>query len=380
MATIKLMRINMACFEISLQAKLSRQTCQRRFAFLNRSVFTFQNTVVRCAFVRENGISSRRRHGRLCRIFCFRFTIGVISVNLRLNRKLQIANKMSPRLRTLLILGRVSNLPTVWSNCLAGWWLSGGENFWKLPFLFLGVSALYIGGMFLNDAFDTDFDRQRRPSRPIPSGAISIESVWAFGWTWLALGILLLIFCGKTAGALAVVLTICILIYNAAHKAITASPWLMGLCRFWVYVIAGSAGANGLGGNSIWCGFALALYIAGLSFVAQRKSFRGEVPLWPLLLLAAPIFLAMLMNAGDARKAAMLLSLVLVLWVARCGRAIFLPLGEVNVGRTVSGLLAGIVFVDWLAVAPQLSHPLSFAVFVPLFGATLWLQRFVPAT
>jgi len=104
---------------------------------------------------------------------------------------------MPPRLRTLLVLGRVSNLPTVWSNSLAGWWLSGQGNFWKLPFLFLGVSALYTGGMFLNDAFDAEFDRQRRPGRPIPSGAISAETVWAFGWSWLALGILLLIFAAR---------------------------------------------------------------------------------------------------------------------------------------------------------------------------------------
>ena len=30
------------------------------------------------------------------------------------------------KLRTLLVLGRVSNLPTVWSNCFAGWLLAGG--------------------------------------------------------------------------------------------------------------------------------------------------------------------------------------------------------------------------------------------------------------
>jgi hypothetical protein len=70
------------------------------------------------------------------------------------------------KFRTLLVLGRVSNLPTVWSNCLAGWWLGGGGNFWKLPFLLLGVSALYTGGMFLNDAFDAEFDRQRRAGTP----------------------------------------------------------------------------------------------------------------------------------------------------------------------------------------------------------------------
>ena len=229
----------------------------------------------------------------------------------------------------MLVLGRVSNLPTIWSNCLAGWWLSGGGNLWKLPFLFLGVSALYTGGMFLNDAFDEEFDRQRRPARPIPSGLISADAVWKFGGAWLAAGILLLIFCGKIAGALAVVLAICILIYNAVHKAVTASPWLMGLCRFWIYVIAGTSAAH-FNGNSIWCGIALAFYIVGLNCVARRESFRGTVSYWPLMLLAAPVFLAMLMNAGDARKAAMFVAVVLVLWVARCARTVFFG-GEINV-------------------------------------------------
>jgi hypothetical protein len=282
------------------------------------------------------------------------------------------------QLRKLLILGRVSNLPTVWSNCLAGWWLSGGGNVWKLPLMFFGVSALYTGGMFLNDAFDADFDRQRRASRPIPSGAISQEAVLRWSLIWLGGGALSLIAIGKATGLLALALLICIIIYDASHKAITASPWLMGLCRFWVYVIAGTTAANGLNGNSIWCGVALAFYIVGLSYVARRESFRGPIPYWPLLLLAAPIFLAMLMNAGDARKAAMILSLALALWVARCTRTIFIG-GEINVGRIVSGLLAGIIFVDWLAVAPQCPRELS-AVFLILFGATLWLQRFVPAT
>jgi len=42
-------------------------------------------------------------------------------------------------------------------------------------------------------------------------------------------------------------------------------------------------------------------------------------------------------------------------------------------------LLAGIVFVDWLAAAPACPHWLSFT-FLVLFGATLGLQRYVPAT
>ena len=281
-------------------------------------------------------------------------------------------------LRTLLILGRVSNLPTVWSNCLAGWWLGGGENFANLPFLFFGVSALYVGGMYLNDAFDADFDRQHRPERPIPSGAISLPAVWGWGLAWLGLGALSLIFIGKTTGALGLVLIACILLYDATHKVITASPWLMGACRFWIYVIAGSAAGGGLNGWPIWCGVALALYVAGLSHMARVESSRATIPRWPFALLVAPVFLALLMDPGENRVPALWLSLILVLWIARCVRPMFQG-GQVNVGRIVSGLLAGIVFVDWLAVAPGCPPELN-AVFLILFGATLGLQRFVPAT
>jgi len=282
------------------------------------------------------------------------------------------------QLRTLLILGRVSNLPTVWSNCLAGWWLGGGENFANLPWLFFGVSALYVGGMYLNDAFDVDFDRQHRPERPIPSGAISLPVVWGWGLAWLGLGALSLIFIGKTTGALALVLILCIIIYDATHKVITASPWLMGACRFWIYVIAGSTASWGVNGWPIWCGVVLALYVAGLSHMARLESSRARVPRWPLVLLVVPVFLALLMDTGENRVPALLLSLILVLWIARCVRPMFQG-GQVNVGRIVSGLLAGIVFVDWLAVAPGCPPALN-AVFLILFGATLGLQRFVPAT
>lgn len=285
---------------------------------------------------------------------------------------------MNQKFRTLLVLGRVSNLPTVWSNCLAGWWLSGGENFWKLLLLLFGTSALYTGGMFLNDAFDVDFDRQRRPTRPIPSGAITEEWVWIYGWGWMALGILLLILCGKWTGAFAVALAICIVVYDAVHKAVTASPWLMGLCRFWVYVIAGTTGSGDFNGWPIWCGAALAFYIVGLSYVARRESFRGRVPVWPLIFLAVPILLAMLMDVGEARTHAMLMSAILFIWIVRCVRTIFFG-GEIVVARIVSGLLAGIIFVDWLAVAPFCPVLLSI-IFVLLFITTLVLQRFIPAT
>ncbi len=281
-------------------------------------------------------------------------------------------------LRTLLVLGRVSNLPTVWSNCLAGWWLAGGENFKSLPLLLGGTSFLYVGGMFLNDAFDVGFDRQRRAERPIPSGQIGLATVWQLGVAWLALGILLLFFIGKTPGCLALVLAVFILIYDATHKFITASPWLMGACRFWVYVIAGTAGVNGLNGWPIFCGVALALYIVGLSYVARRESFRGPIPYWPLIFLAAPILLALMMNSGIFLHPALSVSVALAAWITYSVWPVFFG-SEANVSIIVSNLLAGIVLVDWLAIVPEASRWLGLILII-LFGLTKLLQKFVPAT
>ena len=85
-------------------------------------------------------------------------------------------------LRTLLILGRVSNLPTVWTNVLAGWFLAGGDWSLEIVWLAAGISLLYVAGMTLNDAFDASWDREHAPERPIPSGAIAERTVWTVGF------------------------------------------------------------------------------------------------------------------------------------------------------------------------------------------------------
>ncbi len=55
---------------------------------------------------------------------------------------------------TALRLGRVSNLPTVWTNVLAGAVLSGAPLApVRVLALMLGLSTFYIAGMYLNDAF-----------------------------------------------------------------------------------------------------------------------------------------------------------------------------------------------------------------------------------
>ena len=49
------------------------------------------------------------------------------------------------RLRVLLVVGRVSNLPTVWSNSLAAWLLGGGGAWGRFGLLCAGATLLYTG-------------------------------------------------------------------------------------------------------------------------------------------------------------------------------------------------------------------------------------------
>lgn len=279
--------------------------------------------------------------------------------------------------RTLLVLGRVSNLPTVWSNCLAGWMLGGGGSVWRFVLLCCGTTCLYIGGMYLNDAFDVEFDREFRRERPIPSGAISLEAVWRWSFVWMVVGIASLIMLGSSAVILGLLLGGAIVLYDAVHKMVTFSPVLMAACRFLLFLLAATAGSEGIDGMVIWCALALACYIVGLSYVARFESVPGALRYWPLVVLLAPVVLAQFANAGPYRLPSLVLSMALVLWIVLClQHTLWAP--HRNVPRTVSGLLAGICLVDWLAVC---NGPiLVMSVFPVLLLAALLFQRFVPAT
>ncbi len=281
-----------------------------------------------------------------------------------------------PTFRTLLVLGRVSNLPTVWSNCLAGWMLGGGGSTARWWLLSLAASALYVGGMYLNDACDAAFDRQHRRERPIPSGAISVGLVWRLGGCLLASGWLILCCLGWSTGCIGTFLLVSILVYDFVHKAVSFSPILMALCRFFLFLSAASTGVDGVTGLAVWSAFALAGWIIGLSYLARRESTTNSLRYWPLVVLALPLLLAWIANGNETRLKALYLALLLVGWSTWCLRHIWVDANR-NLGLSVSGLLAGICVVDWLAVVPNYSLG---AVFLGLFLAALAAQRLIPAT
>lgn len=280
-------------------------------------------------------------------------------------------------LETLLILGRVSNLPTVWSNCLAGWILGGGGGVGGLALLVLAGSLVYIGGMFLNDAFDADFDRLFRPERPIPCRKISEAAVWAWGVGMMGAGTALLCLFGPATKVLALLLAVCVLAYDRFHKGVVFSPFIMAGCRVLLFLTASSVGEDGVTGLAIWSSFALGGYIVGLSYIAKTEAKLGKLRVWPVVFLLAPIALALLANAGDHRPKVVFFALLFAAWVANaCGHTFWAS--SRNPGLTVSRLLAGIVLVDLLAICG--GTVLQASAMLACFGLAHLAQRHVPAT
>ncbi len=110
----------------------------------------------------------------------------------------------------------------------------------------LALSLFYVGGMFLNDAFDHEFDAKHRPERPIPSGQVSAREVFVAGFGLLALGMAGVALASRSLTGMpawpalvaSAALAAAIVFYDAHHKDNPLSPLVMGLCRVLVVLTA----------------------------------------------------------------------------------------------------------------------------------------------
>jgi hypothetical protein len=284
-----------------------------------------------------------------------------------------------------LRLGRVSNLPTVWTNVLAGIVLSGAAVAARpATLLLLSLSLFYVAGMFLNDAFDREFDLRNRPDRPIPAGDVGVATVFAYGFGLLAFGFVLLLAVGyglpagtgwpaPLGGA---ILAAAILLYDGWHKGNPVGPFLMGLCRLLVYLIAGLAVAGMLPERLLLAAIVSLCYLIGLTYIAKQESLRRVENLWPLLFLAAPFAYGLPFAAESG--------VALVLYLLLLG-TVLLALGFLfrsrapDVPRAIMLLIAGISLLDGLFMAGQ-GRPLLAGAAVAAFFLTLGFQRFIAGT
>jgi hypothetical protein len=283
------------------------------------------------------------------------------------------------RRRTYLQLGRVSNLPTVWTNVAAGIVLAGARpGALVYAYVAAALSCFYVGGMFLNDAFDRAIDARERPERPIPSGAVAAAEVFAVGFGLLAVGVVLV--AARAPGAAAIVAAVAlaglIVLYDLWHKHNPLSPILMGGCRWLVYVTAALAVAGVLSAPVVVWATTLFAYLIGLTYAAKQEHLARVENLWPLVLLAAPLLLGW-RALGDGIVGVLVWDLLLIAVIA----AVRLLRGNApdRFPRAVAGMIAGIALVDALAVA-NAGAPAAAGACALGFPATLLLQRWVRGT
>ncbi|HWO13962.1 MAG TPA: UbiA family prenyltransferase [Polyangiaceae bacterium] len=283
-----------------------------------------------------------------------------------------------------LRLGRVSNLPTVWSNVLAGLALVGAlEAEPSVLVAALALSIFYVGGMYLNDAFDRNIDRVERPTRPIPAGQVSARAVFTLGFAALAIGTALLGFIARANGASplkavgsALALSAFIVLYDAYHKQNPVSPLTMAACRVMIYVAVGFSARRELGAVVLLGVVCLACYLVGLTYAAKQEAFNRLPRLWPLACLGVPVLSGAALAARQPGVWPFLL--LMSAWVVYA--LSYLRQGPRRaVPQAVVRLIAGISLLD--------------AVLIAFMGASEWalvaasfclltrvFQRFIPGT
>lgn len=284
-----------------------------------------------------------------------------------------------------LKLARVSNLPTVWTNVMAGAVLAGaGWTDPRLPLAMVALSLFYTGGMFLNDAYDREFDTRFRPDRPIPAGQVTAIQVFGWGYGMMAAGLALLAWAaqmsrgvtawGAPLGGLC--LAGAIVLYDAWHKSNPLSPLVMGLCRMLVYVTA-ALSVVALPGTAVYVGAGVSLaYLIGLTYAAKKEHLDRLDHAWPLGFLLVPV------GYGAVLSIAAPLTLVpltlFAVWGALAVRRLFRR-GPGDVPKAVVALIAGISLLDAVLLAGH-GAPEAAVLAIVAFVVTLRLQRWVAGT
>lgn len=294
------------------------------------------------------------------------------------------------KFRAHLTLARASNLPTVWSNILCAWIIVGGYNPLQLASYLLGASLLYIGGMYLNDYCDRDFDRELRAERPIPSGAISETTVRSLATLFLATGFLAFAWTGFAAdatswhrylpAAFAAGTVLAIVLYDTNHKQNPIAPIYMAACRGLLYLTVASAFAHGIDTNNLIATGTIFVFIMGITFLARTEATTNTLDYPALAMLAAPILGAFYYNRHGLDPQQIATLGIFIAWIARS----FLRArvnGALIIGKTIGPLLASIPLLDLLILSTLgLATQSHLIVFALLFAATTAAQRFIPAS
>jgi len=142
--------------------------------------------------------------------------------------------------------------------------------------LFLATAGLYLSGMAWNDIFDRADDARERPSRPIPSGRISVRNAQIFAGTLTLIGLVGSAAAGLPSLGVGLLLTACIFLYDGGIKRTIVGPLFMGGCRFLNVLLGASGGAENFADvfamPQVWVAASMGIYIAGVTWFARSDS------------------------------------------------------------------------------------------------------------
>lgn len=197
-----------------------------------------------------------------------------------------------------LQLVRLPNLFTAMADVAMGYLLTHpdrGSIDGVVLGLLLGASVLlYSAGVVLNDVFDVEIDTRERPTRPIPSGRIPLQKARYLGFRLLVGGLILawltvLVENDFRPGVVAILLALCVVLYDSRLKRTPLGPLAMGACRALNVLLGMSLVAGSWQAVHLGVAGALGTYIVGVTWFARteaRSSSRLQLGLATAVLLA----------------------------------------------------------------------------------------------
>lgn len=205
-------------------------------------------------------------------------------------------------IKAYLDLCRISNLPTVWTNVLAAYLLAAGQfMFASFLLLALAISCFYMAGMSLNDVCDAEHDKLHRPSRPIPSGRISLANASILTIALFVAGMLLLSAAPYRTGLeVGLLLVLAIVAYDLHHKRNPFSVLIMASCRFLVFIVVSLALTDQLSSLVLLAASVQFSYVVMISLVARHENSRAApfpFPVIPAMLAGISILDGILLAA-----------------------------------------------------------------------------------
>jgi 4-hydroxybenzoate polyprenyltransferase len=206
------------------------------------------------------------------------------------------------RLSRLAVWSRLVRLPavfTVIAQLIAAFVLGGGstQSLARLLVILLSGVALYWSGMIFNDLWDVEEDRLERPSRPLPSGELTLKAASHAAWGLMIAGVLLAALSGWVPGTkslptfcpaiIALLLSTCILLYNGPFKQTPFAPFTMGICRLLCFLLGAAplvvVDQSIITSPESWfaphvlcaaCG--IGIYIMGITIISRSETVGGN--------------------------------------------------------------------------------------------------------